>query len=153
MSVFGQRISDYLLTNLRRFIITKDLRTLSSRSAQNLQPDSSPRGSFLQLLENSLGTDKVTCRAPVLACEGRTKVQVRLDAGKCLASLTDNPRQTCLNGRDGLIQVIPVKTHSGFKSKRISSSETGELDSCTGCKLFRDGHSCVRRQRDLHQRN
>ena len=41
---------------------------------------------------------------------------------------TDDPAETGFDGRSVFVEVLTIKTHSGFESETVPSTETGQLD-------------------------
>ena len=66
-----------------------------------------------------------------------------------MSRLTDYPRQPSLDRRDGLIQVVTVKTHSSLEPERISRTQARQLHARTKSDFFGNGNGGIRRQRNL----
>ena len=41
--------------------------------------------------------------------------------------ITNDPRQTRLDGRCILVKILPIQAHTGLETQTVSSTETGEL--------------------------
>lgn len=58
--------------------------------------------------------------------------------------LTDEPGETGLDGRDGLVEVVAVEAHAGLEAERVTGTKTNEHDVGVGHDLL--GHANGRRR-------